>query len=64
MIKTAFAALALAALTPISAASPLCAANAEGAGCCKTCKKGKACGDTCIAKNASCSKPKGCACNG
>lgn len=32
--------------------------------CCKTCTKGKACGDTCIAKDKTCHKGKGCACNG
>ncbi len=32
--------------------------------CCKICKKGKACGDTCIKKTYTCTKPPGCACNG
>jgi len=32
--------------------------------CCKTCKKGKACGDSCIAATAHCSSPPGCACDG
>tara|TARA_B100001250_G_scaffold265060_1_gene228551 strand:+ start:5674 stop:5928 length:255 start_codon:yes stop_codon:yes gene_type:complete len=32
--------------------------------CCKICKKGKACGDSCINKNYTCTKPPGCACNG
>ena len=32
-------------------------------GCCKICKKGKACGDSCMKKTYSCGKPKGCACN-
>tara|TARA_B100000424_G_scaffold212528_1_gene169981 strand:- start:48 stop:305 length:258 start_codon:yes stop_codon:yes gene_type:complete len=32
--------------------------------CCKICKKGKACGDSCINKNYTCRKPPGCACNG
>jgi len=32
--------------------------------CCKICKKGKACGDTCINKSYTCTKPRGCACNG
>ena len=32
--------------------------------CCKICKTGKACGDTCINKNYTCRKPPGCACNG
>lgn len=31
--------------------------------CCKTCRKGKACGDSCIARNETCRKPPGCACN-
>ncbi len=31
--------------------------------CCKICQKGKACGDSCINKLYSCSKPTGCACN-
>lgn len=32
--------------------------------CCKTCTKGKACGDSCIAKNKDCHQPAGCACDG
>ena len=32
--------------------------------CCKVCKKGKACGDSCIAKSKTCTKGPGCACNG
>lgn len=32
--------------------------------CCKICTKGKACGDTCIAKDKVCHKGPGCACNG
>jgi hypothetical protein len=32
--------------------------------CCKTCTKGKACGDSCIAKNKDCHQPPGCACDG
>ena len=31
--------------------------------CCKICKKGKACGNSCMKKTYNCSKPKGCACN-
>jgi hypothetical protein len=31
--------------------------------CCKTCRKGKACGDTCIARDKDCTEPKGCACD-
>ena len=32
--------------------------------CCKICKKGKACGDSCISRKYSCRKPPGCACDG
>lgn len=31
--------------------------------CCRTCKKGKACGDGCIRADRTCNKPPGCACN-
>jgi hypothetical protein len=30
--------------------------------CCKVCKKGKPCGDTCIEKDDVCHVPTGCAC--
>jgi hypothetical protein len=32
--------------------------------CCKICKKGKACGNSCISFRKSCHQPVGCACNG
>ena len=32
--------------------------------CCKICRKGKACGDSCIARDKDCHKPPGCACDG
>ena len=31
--------------------------------CCKVCRKGKACGNSCIARWKTCRKPPGCACN-
>lgn len=31
--------------------------------CCKTCRSGKACGDSCIARDKTCTKPPGCACD-
>lgn len=31
--------------------------------CCKHCTAGKACGDSCISKDKTCTKPVGCACN-
>lgn len=38
--------------------------NAPGITCCKICRKGKACGDSCIARNKTCRVGSGCACNG
>lgn len=32
--------------------------------CCKICRKGKACGNTCISRSYTCRQPRGCACNG
>ena len=31
--------------------------------CCKRCSKGKACGDSCIARDRTCRKGTGCACD-
>lgn len=32
--------------------------------CCKVCRKGKACGDTCISRKNACHVGQGCACDG
>lgn len=32
--------------------------------CCRVCTTGKACGDSCIARDRNCNQPTGCACNG
>jgi len=53
----------------ISQAKPMQCSMAEGSTaatpqCCKVCKKGKACGDSCIARDKVCHQPPGCACNG
>lgn len=64
MKRTFWLAVTLALISPVTAASPLCAAGEGSYTCCKKCKAGKPCGDTCIAKTANCSKPKGCACQG
>lgn len=34
------------------------------AACCKTCRKGKACGNSCISRSKTCRKGRGCACDG
>jgi len=31
--------------------------------CCKVCRKGRACGDSCIARGKTCTRPPGCACD-
>ncbi len=36
----------------------------QPAACCKICRKGKACGNSCINRNYRCTKPPGCACDG
>lgn len=34
------------------------------AACCKICRTGKACGNSCISRAYTCHKPPGCACDG
>ena len=36
----------------------------QTAQCCKICRKGKACGNSCINRSYTCTKPPGCACDG
>ena len=38
-------------------------AQPELAACCKICRKGKACGNSCISRSYTCHKPPGCACD-
>lgn len=40
------------------------AQSAPSQACCKICRKGKACGDTCISRSYTCHVGPGCACNG
>ena len=62
-MKAILAGLALASAATLGAAAPVCG-TAYAAACCKICKAGKACGDSCIARNKACHKGKGCACDG
>ncbi|BAQ69143.1 hypothetical protein NHU_01988 [Rhodovulum sulfidophilum] len=39
-------------------------ATIHQAACCRVCRKGKACGDSCISRDRTCRKGAGCACNG
>ena len=36
---------------------------AQSQTCCKICRKGKACGNSCIAREKTCNKGPGCACD-
>lgn len=63
-MKTILTALALATTSLAGAAAPICGTAYASEACCKVCKKGKACGDSCIAADKKCTKGKGCACNG
>ena len=63
-MKIALAAFALSLSSFTVSASPICGTAFTAEGCCKVCHKGKACGDSCIARDKTCKKGKGCACNG
>jgi hypothetical protein len=60
LLAAATLALGPASLSPCLSS----AAAAQGFYCCKVCSKGKACGDSCIARDKTCHKGKGCACDG
>ncbi len=53
-------------LPPTDTPAPLVVqpTNPPAQACCKVCTTGKACGDSCIARDKTCHKPPGCACNG
>ncbi len=51
-------------LSPTSRLLQLLELNAFQAYCCKKCRKGKACGDSCISRQKTCRKGAGCACDG
>jgi len=46
-----------------SALSPATPAEAVAPACCRVCSTGKACGNSCIARDRQCHQPAGCACN-
>ena len=53
--------IAFVGLTP---EAPAAAEGEQPTECCKVCHKGKACGDSCIAREKNCTKGPGCACDG
>lgn len=52
------------ALGPRDRIAALRAGQAQPVACCKVCKAGKACGDSCISRDKACHKAPGCACDG
>ena len=48
----------------LSVVSPTSTPQPTARTCCKICRKGKACGDSCISRSKTCHKGAGCACNG
>ena len=61
-ISTAGAIAPASALTPMPLVSPAPAAQPQT--CTRVCRTGKACGNSCIARTATCRQPPGTACNG
>lgn len=47
-----------------SSSSGSSSGSSGSVGCCKMCRTGKACGNSCISRNKTCHQPPGCACNG
>ena len=62
-MKILFSVLALGTVSLTGAAAPVCGTAYAAEACCKKCSKGKACGDSCIARDKKCTKGKGCACD-
>jgi hypothetical protein len=52
----------LVAIALLLAACEQDCANPKRDGCCKVCKTGKPCGDTCISEQDTCHTAGGCAC--
>lgn len=53
----------ISAKSPVERLLDLGQADEVSQACCKLCQKGKACGNSCISRNYTCHKGKGCACN-
>ena len=63
-MKIALTALALFVAATVPAAAPLCDSYYRVGACCKICRSGKACGNSCISRDKVCHQPPGCACDG
>lgn len=56
--------LASRSILPPPSAAPPPPRYSSSKPCCRICRSGKACGDSCISRSKTCRKPPGCACNG
>lgn len=66
MIKSAAIFLFAAGLTLVPLSIETCGAGFSAQaqrGCCRVCTKGKACGNSCIARHLNCHRGRGCACD-
>jgi hypothetical protein len=64
MVRWLLVLMLSATFTTLSPSWPGCGvARADHVQCCRYCSKGKACGNTCIARNRTCRVGHGCACD-
>jgi len=66
MIKSAAIFLFAAGLTLVPLSIETCGAGFSAQAqrsCCRVCTKGKACGNSCIARHLNCHRGRGCACD-
>lgn len=65
-MKLLAAFLAVTAVMAVPPSFSACGGGYEAAAqrsCCRICTKGKACGNSCIARHLNCHKGRGCACD-
>lgn len=58
-----FALLAAHAVLVVDLAPASALACTPRESCCKVCRQGQACGNSCISRDKTCQKPPGCACD-
>jgi len=63
-VGTLLAMLAILMVALLASACPAVPPSVIPPGCCRICRVGKPCGDTCISRYLTCTRPPGCACWG